>query len=265
LNQISRMSLKTVLVTGSNRGIGLEMIRQLVAGRSALGQPRHVFACCRNQAKATELKSIAAESKSGTTVHIVPMEVTDDRKISDAVKFVDSVVGDDGLNLLINNAATLERDGSQLPTVERANLTRHFDVNVNSPILISQAFLPLLRRSSNKVDGEKLSVFRASVVNISSGAGSIGLSRADNLKLGVGYRLSKAALNMVTKCLAVDLKSENILFISISPGWVQTDMGGPKATLTPHESVSKLLDTLARLNEEHSGGFFRNDGSSIAF
>lgn len=71
-------------------------------------------------------------------ISVLVSEVTDDKQIADAVKFVDSVVGQDGLNLLINNAATLEREGAHLPLVERAHLNRHFDVNVASPILISQ-------------------------------------------------------------------------------------------------------------------------------
>lgn len=70
---------------------------------------------------------------------------------------------------------------------------------------------------------------------------------------------------MGTKCLAIDLKDEKVLFLSVSPGWVQTDMGGSSASSTPAESVSELFNTFPRFNEEHNGGFFRRDGSAIPF
>jgi len=260
------MSLKNVLVTGSNRGIGLEMIRQLIKGQTAMGRPENIFACCRDPKQARDLEKIANETKDEVKLHLVELEVSDDKQISDAVKFVESIVGDDGLNLLINNAAMLEREGSLLPSVTRANLMAHFDVNTVSPILVAQAFLPLLRLASSHATGDKLSVFRSSVINMSSGGGSIAsVARNDNFKLGIGYSASKAALNMATKYFATELKDDNILFVGVSPGWVQTDMGTMQAELTPQESVSALFNAFAHFKEEHNGGFYTRAGKAIPF
>ncbi|WAR07668.1 CSGA-like protein [Mya arenaria] len=206
---------KSVLVTGANRGIGLEFVRQFLALKTP---PKFIFACCRAPDNAADLKSIAEKSPS---VHVV--------KLDGARGYVESIVGADGLNLLINNAAVGVRKSLQ------------------------EALLPLLKQAASLSPDAPMSCSRAAIINISTGVASI----SENSSGGsYAYRPSKAALNMITTNLALELKEDGILATAVHPGWVKTEMGGPNALIDTGESITKMMSVLAKLQGEEGTGKF---------
>ncbi|KAJ8043694.1 hypothetical protein HOLleu_10899 [Holothuria leucospilota] len=238
--------MSSILITGANRGIGLEFVRQLASSKE--GKWKYVFAACRNPEKAEELKQMAA---SYSSVKLVELDVTSDATIETAVNQVSSVVGDKGLNVVINNAGIFgSQESNSLDKLSRKGLLEVFDVNAAGALMVTQKFLPLLKQgaAASKVSG--FSFYRGGIYNITTGVASI----ADNTS-GRMYalRLSKVALNMITKSLSVDLKADNILAIGLVPGSVQTDMGGSNAKLTVKDCVSMLLKVMENAGEKESG------------
>ncbi|XP_037040633.1 C-factor-like isoform X2 [Bradysia coprophila] len=240
------MNYSTVLITGANRGIGLELVKQMA---SLSDPPTHIFATSRHPDKATILNELASKSSN---IHVIECDVKNEESVAQLVSQVACHVGSNGLSLLINNAAIAFKHS--LSTVNVHDLMDNYHVNAVAPLMITKQMLPLLKLSAE--NGRK-----TLVVNISSTLGSIAKYR----KICVGdyqytYRASKAALNMITRCLWVELKESKISVVAICPGWVQTDMGAPDADLTPTESVAGLLSTINHLNEEDGGKFFTFDG-----
>lgn len=245
------MSFGSVLITGANRGLGLEFVKQLI---SSSKPPSHVFAACRNPDKANDLQEIA---KSHGNVNILKLDVKDCKSYPAVVQQVGNVVGDAGLNLLINNAGIMFRDS--LETVAKENMVETFEVNVVAPLLFTKEVLPLLRKAA-KSGGNTLSCSRAGVVNITSKMGSMDDNTSGS---AYSYRTSKTALNMVTKSLSVDLKPEGILAFALHPGWVLTDMGGPQALITTEVSVEGMLGTISKATAEQAGLMLNYDGKRI--
>jgi len=239
------MSPISVLVTGSNRGIGLEFIRQLVALKPA---PRHVLATCRQPDDAKELNEIA---KANSNVSVVQLDVTDYDSYPTVAARIQEIVGEDGLDLLVNNAGIYVKDDFE--SVSPDKLIKNFTVNSVTPIALTKALLPLLQASARS--GRK-----TTVANVTSKMGSL----ADNSSGGhYSYRTSKAALNMISRSLSVDLAKQGILVAILHPGWVQTDMGGPNALITTQTCVAAMLSTIEGLDEESSGQFLNYDGKPI--
>jgi len=235
----------SVLVTGANRGLGLEFVKQLV---SSSRPPKAVIATCRNPTDASALQDVA---KSANNVHVLKLDVADYASYDAFVQEVGNIVGEDGLNLLINNAGIMR--GNKLSDVDPKNMIENFEVNVVSPLMLTKALLPLLQCSAQKKS-------KTIVANITSKMGSI----EDNTSGGCyPYRTSKTALNQVSKSLAVDLKPMGILVGIIHPGWVLTDMGGPNALINTETSVSNMLNTISNLDENTSGKFLNYDGKPI--
>ena len=246
------MSLRSVLITGANRGIGLEFVKQLLVLPTP---PKLVLATCRNPDKADELQLIA---KSNSIVKVLTLDVKDVDNFPNFRQQVECEVGDNGLNLLINNAGIMF--GDSLDKVSKETMVENFEVNVVSPLLLVKELLPLLKKAASRVNTKNLSCLRAGVVNITSKMGSID----DNASGGCyPYRTSKTALNMVTKSLSVDLKPMGILVFLLHPGWVITDMGGKNALITAETSVSGMLKSILNSNEEHCGAFLNYDGKKI--
>jgi len=241
----------SVVVTGGNRGIGLELVRQLAASHAA----DHVFATCRNTNDCQDLKDL---QKKHSNVHILQLEVCDEASYGRLVKEVEDVVKDSGLNLLINNAGILK--WNKLTDVKKDHLVEHFNTNCVAPLQISRAFLPLLRAAGAKSTDSKMSWRRAAIVNITSKMGSL----EDNTSgAGYSYRASKAALNMVTRSLGTDLRPEHILAVALEPGWVKTDMGTQRANTSVEQCVGDILSTLPKLSDEQTATYVSRTGKPV--
>lgn len=220
----------TYLVTGSNRGLGLEFVKQLSArGDVVIGTVRDV-------AKAKEEPEHAAT--------LVPLELSDPASIDT----LPTHVGDRAIDVLINNAG-VSSDSRTLAETRMEELHRVFAVNSFAPVLVTKALLPNLRKGARKL-----------VVTVSSQLGSITNNSGGS---SYAYRGSKAAVNMLTVSMHHELKGDGISCVVVHPGWVQTDMGGPNAPLKPDESVAHLIKLIDKLTTGDSGKFFNYDGSIL--
>ena len=226
--------MQNMLVTGANRGLGLEFVRQLLSGEA------HVFAGCRHPERAEELQKLRVEHPGKLSV--LCLDVTDKSAIAAAVGNIQSQV--DSLDLLINSAGVYPRGEITPCTVTAETLLYAFCLNSIAPLIVAQHCLNLLRKGRNP-----------KIVNISSKMGSLWWKE----KEGGGdysYCSSKAALNMLTRTVTLDLHKEGIIAVVVNPGWVKTDMGGETADLTPSQSVAGLLNVIRELTMEQTGRFF---------
>ncbi|CAI4232913.1 unnamed protein product [Auanema sp. JU1783] len=238
------MSL-SVLVTGANRGIGLGIVQQFLKNPSIAT----IFATARNPEKATELKSI-----NDPRLHLIALDVDNDTSITQAFDKVNSVLGEKGLNVLVNNAGLWENYYPNKPA-NRESFMRSLNVNCVSPLVMIQTFLPLLEKTTNP-----------KVANLSSTLGSLERTTEGSGERGsIAYKTSKAALNMVGRVLAHDFADKNIVVAQFCPGWVRTDMGGQEAQLSVDESTQELANSILTLEKRHSGGFFMRNLKPIPF
>lgn len=226
-----------VLITGANRGIGLEMVR------FSMEQGWRVFACCRNPHNADRLFNIAKLSNGQISVHIADMlELSTLQALSYELR-------NDPVDMLINNAGIYGSDKNKFGNVDVESWQQAFQINSIAPLKMVEAFSEQLLMGKQKV-----------VACMSSKMGSM----ADN---GYGnsyiYRSSKAALNAVIKSLSIDLKEQGIISVALHPGWVKTDMGGADAEITTRECVEQLFSNMSSLTIEDSGRFIDIDGSDI--
>uniref|UniRef100_A0A8D2MKB9 C-factor n=1 Tax=Zonotrichia albicollis TaxID=44394 RepID=A0A8D2MKB9_ZONAL len=178
--------------------------------------------------------------------------------IQRAMQAVGNHLKDQGLTLLINNAGISSH--ATLCSLDSQEMLDVFATNVVGTL---QEFLPLLEQAAKGEGKEGLSCSRAAVINISSKLGSIGLCLHVPQAPMYPYRASKAAQNMVTRCLAAELQDKGILCVAIHPGWVKTDMGTQEAPLTVEHSVRGILTVLASLSQDTSGAFLDWEGNSL--
>ena len=226
--------MPAVLITSANRGLGLEFAAQYLA------DGWHVYAACRQPKSAEKLHRLAEKEKD--KIDIFAMDITNDSSIDRAAK----KIGDDAIDVLINSAGITGKSGQKTGHVDYASWAQVLDVNTMGPLRVTEAFIDNVARSERKL-----------VVTITSGMGSI----ADNTSGGsIAYRSSKAAVNMVMRCVAVDLARRGISCVLVNPGWVRTDMGGPSATLSPKQSVTALRRLIETFGPAQSGKFFNYDG-----
>ncbi|MBS0456731.1 MAG: SDR family oxidoreductase [Proteobacteria bacterium] len=227
-----------VLVTGSNRGIGLEFTRQLLA------RGDDVLAACRAPEQAQALHELAHAHPQRLTITAV--EMADEASIAALAAAADAHFS--GLDLLINNAGMNVR-GERMGTVRGQDLQATLRTNAVGTFLLTQALAPLLGK------GE-----RPLVANISSQVGSIARTSGFH---SPSYAISKAALNMASVLLARGMAAAGVSVAALHPGWVQTAMGGPHAPLPVAESVAHLLRTIAGLTLADSGRFLDHDGTPM--
>ncbi|XP_018907668.2 C-signal [Bemisia tabaci] len=251
-------NLDSVLITGASRGIGLEFVKQFLS--NPLVNIKVIIAACRSPEKATALQDL---KKSNSHLHVVQLDVCKFDSYDSVVGEVRPIVGDKGLTLLINNAGIMARP--KLDAVTAEQMLSVLSTNTVAPVLLTKAFLPLLTMAA-KVNAGKvndgLSISRAGVINITSSLASI----KNNESAGYyGYRESKAALNMSTQSLSIELKPQGILVQSIHPGWVRTDMGGPKGEVDVVESVTGMLEVMLNLKENHKTGYYDWKGRVLPF
>jgi NAD(P)-dependent dehydrogenase (short-subunit alcohol dehydrogenase family) len=229
--------MPSILVTGANRGLGLEFVRQY-----ALDGWR-VFACCRNPANAADLHAIADSSGKRVTLHA--LDVQHRAQIETLARDLKA----EPLDILLNNAGLYGPNKMFLGQVDYDAWEEVLAVNTLAPLKLAECFLENVAASKRKI-----------IASISSTMGSITLNTEGRHYL---YRSSKAALNMVVKSLSIDVRSRGIIAVALCPGWVQTDMGGPGAPLKPAESISGMKRVLAGLRLEDSGKFISYDGSEV--
>ncbi|MBT8109764.1 MAG: SDR family oxidoreductase [Gammaproteobacteria bacterium] len=220
----------TVLITGANRGLGLEFARQY----SADGW--NVIGTARNPEQADELGSLPVE--------VAQLDVADAASIAGLAESLEGRP----IDLLINNAGIFPRV-NKLEEINFDDYSRTIAVNTLGPVRVTRALLPNLRLGDKKT-----------IVNITSRLGSIALN---DFGVYYGYRESKAALNMFTKTLAVELAPEGFTCLTVHPGWVKTDMGGENANLTPQESISGMRAVIQKIGPAKTGTYWSYSGEEV--
>lgn len=227
------------LITGANRGLGLEHVRQL------LERGWSISAACRNPDSADELKALDPGDAR------LSLHAYDAADLASAAALAQSVTGP--IDLLFANAGMMNPSTRAFGGAANADMQLEMTVNSIAPLALVEAFADQVAASELKV-----------IALQSSRMGSI----SDNDSGGAyGYRASKAALNAIGKSLSLDLKSRDIVVLVLHPGWVKTDMGGPNGLLTVQESVSGQLDLIARAWKQPamSGRFFHVSGQDLSW
>ncbi|MBS0484842.1 MAG: SDR family oxidoreductase [Proteobacteria bacterium] len=229
--------MKTLLITGANRGIGLEFVRQYAA------EGWRVFACCRKPAAADLLNRLINQFPDRIQAHA--LDVTDHQQIE---QLAQTLTGQP-IDLLINNAGVYPPDrGDAFGKTDYAAWQHAFEVNTMAPLKMTEAFIKQVARSALKT-----------IVTITSKMGSV----ADNRGGGYIYRSSKSGVNIVVKSLSIDLNPQKIIAVVLHPGWVKTDMGGPGALITTEQSVTGMRRVIGNLTLQDSGKFYAFDGQIV--
>ena len=228
--------MATVLITGTNRGIGLEFVKQFLAREDT------VLATCRDMGSATELRQLKNDTRK---LHIFELDVSSQKSMEDLTL----QLAGHAIDIFINNAGVYGPRDSTFGKVSANEWAKVLQVNAKAPMILTQLLIDNLRDGSDK-----------KLIYITSKMGSI-----DDNKGGGSYvyRSSKAALNAVVKSISVDLRDSGFSVAVLHPGWVQTDMGGPNALIDVITSVSKMIDVIDNLNFHNSGSFFNYDGGII--
>ena len=230
------MANRTILITGANRGIGLKLSEQFAE------DGWQVLACCRNPADAGQLQAL---SERGLAIELHALDVTDYAQMAN----LSDQLAKRPIDVLLSNAGIYGSKGAGFGEIDAEEWRQVLEVNTIAPLMLVQAFVEQVAASQQKL-----------VAVISSKVGSI----ADNSSGGSYiYRSSKTAVNQVVKSLSIDLAGRDIAVISLHPGWVQTEMGGPNAEITTDESVSGLKKILQSAGLAQSGQFIEFDGNSI--
>jgi NAD(P)-dependent dehydrogenase (short-subunit alcohol dehydrogenase family) len=224
--------MPVMLVTGANRGLGLEFVRQYAA------EGWRVHATCRRPDKAGELRAISGE------VAIHQLDVHDRAAYPGLAK----ALGSEAIDLLIANAG-VGGPSDSLETLDVPGWLETLEVNTIAPVLLAVALRRQVARSRER-----------KVVGITSGLGSIGDNRSGGQ---LAYRTSKAGLNMAFRTLAVELKGDGIIVAVVHPGWARTRMGGPNANQSAEQAVRQMRAVISGLTMTHSGRFFSYRGDPV--
>ena len=227
-----------IFITGANRGIGLGVAKHLLnAGHT-------VIASCRQPDKAVSLREM--EKSSRERLILLRLDVIDEDSAQEAVAGIEDRV--DRIDVLFNNAGV--SPGWNKGGLEELDLTQFLptlETNIVGPFIVARACLPLLRRAKFP-----------RIVNVSSGAAS--LSKAPS-GMHMAYPVSKAGLNMVTRMMAKQLGPDGFTVVSLQPGWIKTDMGGPDADLEVDDATSEIAAMLGGLKAEDNGDFLDRFGN----
>ena len=231
--------MSTVLVTGANRGIGLEFVRQYAEAGDT------VIAACRDPSAAGELAAVA--EGCGGRVSLAQLDVADDASAA-ALR---GEVGERPIDIVIANAGVMGPSRQHQPdSLDFAGWLETLSVNTLGPVRTAAALLPNLKRGQGK-----------RLIAITSGMGSSGEAGGGYL----AYRSSKAALNNAWRNLAIALRGDGVVCVAMSPGWVKTDMGGAGAELTPAQSVAAMRQRIAAFTAKDSGRFVSLNGKDVAW
>ncbi|MDP1774180.1 MAG: SDR family oxidoreductase [Methylobacter sp.] len=229
--------MATVLITGANRGLGLEFCRQYAE------QDWHVIACARNPDDAFDLNKLAGRHSN---IQLETLDVSEFEQI-DALS---EKLAAQPIDVLINNAGIYaDNKNNGFGHLDYQAWIQSLVVNTEAPVKMAEAFLPQIKKSDKKL-----------IVNISSLMGSI----ADNDSGGsIFYRSSKAALNAAMKSLAIELKDQSVGVLIFHPGWVKTDMGGPNGLINADQSITGMRALIENFSLNQSGSFVKYDGTPM--
>lgn len=235
--------MSVVVITGANRGLGLEMTRQYLESGA------RVYTLSRSSSKA--LETLAGNSM----LTAIETDITSDRSLQEAVARIDSPIVD----ILINNAGTMGNGSFANPDVpfqpfgsfDREEWLHIYNINVCTPMAVTELMVEKLAAADS-----------ARVITLSSMVGSNAWNTIGNL---YPYRASKAAVNSMMKSMGINLLERGIIAAAIQPGWVRTDMGGPAADLDAPESIQGVRKTIAALSAEDAGKLFTHEGEEAPY
>ncbi|KAF2136705.1 uncharacterized protein K452DRAFT_292218 [Aplosporella prunicola CBS 121167] len=229
--------MSSYFITGSSRGLGLTLARQLAAKPAS--EVSKVFASARSETE--PLKNLVAENNG--RVEFVQLDVTSEESAKKAASTVEQSLGEKGLDVLINNAGVMP--STKGGVINMNDLDDVFKINVTGVHYVTRAFLPLLEKGSLK-----------KLINISTSMGSIEKAPVYNLVPTPAYKISKAALNMLTVQYSLAYADKGFTVISISPGWLKTDLGGDRADLPVEQGAESTLDIVLRVGPSDTGKAF---------
>lgn len=232
--------MKTVLITGANRGIGLEFVKQY----SKAGY--QVLATTRTPLEDNELKAL---SQTQENIKIFSLDVTDEKQIAG----LKSMLAGQAIDILIANAGYYgpKDEQGQFGQVNTEEWQKTLLINAIAPLKLIESFVDNVAASKEK----KIAI-------LSSKMGSMSDNNSGGCYI---YRSSKAALNAVVKSLSVDLAPQGIKILSLHPGWVHTEMGGPNALIDTNTSVTGMRKVISKLTKKLSGSFIAYDNQSIGW
>jgi len=226
----------SILVTGSNRGIGLELVRSFAA------KSWRVFAACRDPESAEELQELRS-GHSLLSVH--RLDVAD----GEAIKRLAAELRDLPIDILFNNAGIFGPAHQGFGETDAAGWLETLRVNTIAPLLMAECFVDNVSRSNRRI-----------IASVGSLLGSL----SDNTSGGYyAYRTSKAGVHMVMRGLAADLAARGVIAVSFHPGWVRTRMGGTRAPVLPEQSAAGIQRVLLELTSEQNGRFFDYEGREL--
>jgi len=230
--------MSSVLITGANRGLGLEFAKQYS------DDSWRVFACCRHPDRAKELNDLARASDGRLSLH--PLDVSLEPSIS---ALAEALQGE-SIDILLNNAGIYgDENHDDFGKIDYERWVETFRVNVMGAMKVTETFVGNVASSEKQV-----LAFMSSLMGSISDNGSGG---------SYLYRSSKAALNAIVKSLSIDLKKRGLKAVILHPGWVQTDMGGQKAPIQPSESIKGMRKVLEELGAEDSGRLLSYEGAEL--
>ena len=228
--------MATILVTGANRGLGIEFVEQY------LNDGNEVIATYRNENSSMDLIKMGNERSN---LKLLQLDVSSNKSLN---SFAENL-GDSPIDIFINNAGVYGPRNSSFGNVDEENWIPAIKVNTIAPILLTQLIIKNIRSGADK-----------KLIFVTSKMGSIDDNKGGGAYV---YRSSKTALNAVVKSLSVDLENEGIVVALIHPGWVKTDMGGPNAIIDKDTSVRGMTEVISNLNISSTGNFYNYDGSII--
>ena len=229
--------MKKILVTGANRGLGLGLVKKF------LENDEKVICTTRNLSKSKEL--ISCKEKYNDNLEICELDLLD----KESPNILSNFLGDKPIDLFINNAGVIGHSAQHFKSVSLNHWLDVLKVNLIAPLLITQSIIKNIEKSSER-----------KIYFISSKVGSIEDNKSGGMYI---YRSSKTALNQVVKSLSIDLKPLGISVISLHPGWVRTEMGGPNALISVEESVNGMVDVISNTSIINSGQFINYDGTRL--
>jgi NAD(P)-dependent dehydrogenase (short-subunit alcohol dehydrogenase family) len=229
--------MPSILITGANRGLGLEFAKQYASAGY------RVFAAAREPARARELEALATSNRA---VSVHALDVADAASVGALAR----ALSGEAIDILLNNAGVMGPKRQSFGQIDYDGMLETFRINTLGPLHMAEAFVEQVARSERKM-----------MVAITSGMGSIDDSSGGSY----AYRASKAALNMTYHNLALDLKARGIIAFVINPGWVQTDMGGAHAPTPVEASIAAMRKVFDGMTLEQSGSFMNYRGGTLTW